>query len=165
MLQETKIKQVLFPTCKKYFWWLEAVLICSKIWKHCMNLVGITCSSVHVHFCCVCSLFHYMHKNVPILQKISLTLTCQTIPSSDIKLNEKFPTIILKSISHCSGKCWAILPYKHYHVKMVHFLWHYNYQWTNSAQQSKNTVLMCILDHTQSTFFSIGKFLKKLADD
>ena len=24
---------------------------------------------------------------------------------------------------------------------------------------------MCILDHTQSTFFCLGKFLKKLADD
>ncbi len=43
-----------------------------------------------------------------------------------------------------------------------HFI--YNYVGTDSAApQNKDT--LCISDHTQSAFFCLGKFMKKLTDD
>ena len=36
-------------------------------------------------------------------------------------------------------------------------------EWTHLPNKVKSN--MCILDHTQSTFFCFGKFLKKLVDD
>ncbi len=45
-------------------------------------------------------------------------------------------------------------------IAIVSFL-----DWDSSASQSKNAQSICILDHTQNTFFCLRKFLMWLADD